>query len=364
MRKKDLIIRKVTARPVTIPMKRPLMARHKFTHWVAVVVDIETEGEVRGHGYICPYLASGVAAHVRIIEMLGEAYVGRTISPTKIFDESMRSILTIGQNGVGLSALAGLDIALWDAFAKAQDVPLAVALGSEISPVKSYNSCGLWRIPLDELGDEAIELRDEFNFSAIKMRLGRETTNEDICAAQNVINAVPDTIVMSDFNQSLTYSEAVNRLRALDDIGLHWFEEPLVYSDLAGCARLSQKMRTPIMLGENFNGPRDMHEALKAQACDMVMPDLMRIGGVTGWMRAVAIAEQYSMAISSHLMPEISSHLMLATPNRGWLEWTDWLEPILKDPFIVKDGNVIVPNKAGAGIEWDEAALDRYAINN
>ena len=196
------------------------------------------------------------------------------------------------------------------------------------------------------------------------MRLGRETTNEDICAAQNVINAVPDTIVMSDFNQSLTYSEAVNRLRALDDIGLHWFEEPLVYSDLAGCARLSQKMRTPIMLGENFNGPRDMHEALKAQACDMVMPDLMRIGGVTGWMRAVAIAEQYSMAVSSHLMPEISSHLMLATPNRGWLEWTDWLEPILKDPFIVKDGNVIVPNKAGAGIEWDEAALDRYAINN
>ena len=364
MSKKDLIIRKVTARPVTIPMKRPLMARHKFTHWVAVVVDVETEGGVRGHGYICPYLASGVAAHVRIIEMLGEAYVGRTIAPTKIFDESMRSILTIGQNGIGLSALAGLDIALWDAFAKAQDVPLAVALGSEISPVKSYNSCGLWRIPLDELGDEAIELRDQCNFSAVKMRLGRETTNEDICAAQNVLNAVPDIIVMSDFNQSLTYSEAVNRLRALDDIGFHWFEEPLVYSDLAGCARLSQKMRTPIMLGENFNGPRDMHEALKARACDMVMPDLMRIGGVTGWMRAVAIAEQYSMAVSSHLMPEISSHLMLATPNRGWLEWTDWLEPILKDPFIVKDGNVIVPNKTGAGIEWNEAALDRYAIDN
>ena len=118
------------------------------------------------------------------------------------------------------------------------------------------------------------------------------------------------------------------------------------------------------MLGENFYGPRDMHEALKAKACDMVMPDLMRIGGVTGWMRAVAIAEQYSMAVSSHLMPEISAHLMLATPNRGWLEWTDWLEPILKDPFEIQNGDVIVPNKSGVGIEWDEAALARYAIDN
>ena len=281
-----------------------------------------------------------------------------------MFDESMRSILTIGQNGVGLSALAAVDVALWDAFAKAQDAPLAVALGSEISPVKSYNSCGLWRIPLDELEDEAIELRDQYNFSAVKMRLGRETISEDIRAAQNVLNAIPETIVMSDFNQSLTYSDAVNRLRALDDIGLHWFEEPLIYSDLAGCARLSQKMRTPIMIGENFYGPRDMHEALKAKACDMVMPDLMRIGGVTGWMRAAAIAEQYSMAVSSHLMPEISAHLMLATPNRGWLEWTDWLEPILKDPFEVQNGDVIVPNKSGVGIEWDEAALARYAIDN
>ena len=217
---------------------------------------------------------------------------------------------------------------------------------------------------MDELEDEAIELRDQYNFSAVKMRLGRETISEDIRAAQNVLNAVPETIVMSDFNQSLTYSDAVNRLRALDDVGLHWFEEPLIYSDLAGCARLSQKMRTPIMLGENFYGPRDMHEALKAKACDMVMPDLMRIGGVTGWMRAAAIAEQYSMAVSSHLMPEISAHLMLATPNRGWLEWTDWLAPILKDPFEVQNGDVIVPNKSGVGIEWDEAALARYAIDN
>ena len=362
MSRKDLVIRKISARAVSIPIRRPIVAGLKFTRWLAVIVDIETEGDVRGRGYICPYLESAAAAHLQIINMLGEAYEGRTVAPSKMFDESLSKISAIGQNGVALSSLAALDVALWDTFARAHEMPLAVALGSEVGPVKAYNSCGLWRIPIKDLAEEAVELRDQYNFSAVKMRLGRETTDNDIAAASSVLNAVPNTIVMSDFNQSLTYSEAVNRMRALDDMGLCWFEEPLRYSELAGCARLSEKMRTPIMLGENFHGPRDMHEALKANACDMVMPDLMRIGGVTGWMRAAAIAEQYSISVSSHLMPEISAHLMLATPNCGWLEWTDWLEPILKDPFSVHDGEVIVPNKPGVGFDWDEDALGRYAL--
>ena len=362
MSRKDLVIRKVGVRVVRIPMKRPLVANLSLKHWLAVAVDIETEGDVRGLGYICPYLDSAVASHVRVINMLGEAYEGRTIAPSKMFDESMRRIAALGQNGIALAAVAALDVAFWDTFARAHEMPLAAALGSEVGRVKAYNSCGLWRIPLEDLAEEAVELRDQYNFSAVKMRLGRETTDEDIAAVSSVLNAIPNTVVMSDFNQSLTYSEAVNRMRALDDMGLYWFEEPLKYSELAGCARLSEKMRTPIMLGENFHGPRDMHEALRARACDMVMPDLMRIGGVTGWMRAAAIAEQYSVSVSSHLMPEISAHLMLATPNCGWLEWTDWLEPILKDPFAVEEGAVIVPKKPGVGFDWDEDALNRYSF--
>jgi mandelate racemase len=83
---------------------------------------------------------------------------------------------------------------------------------------------------------------------------------------------------------------------------------------------------------------------------------------LAGWVRAAAIAEQYGMEVSSHLMPEISADLMLATPTRGWLEWTDWLEPILKGPFQIAGGDVIVPDAPGVGIEWDEAALARYAL--
>ncbi|MCZ6863211.1 MAG: mandelate racemase [Alphaproteobacteria bacterium] len=363
MANKNLIIRNVRVRAANIPLKRPLVASvAQFTHWVALIVDIETEGDVRGRGYICPYLPQTAAAFGRVAEMLAEGWIGRTVAPARMYDEGMKRIQTIGQNGVGLGGLAAMDVALWDTFARAHDMPLAVALGAEVAPVKAYNSSGLWLQDPELLAREAVELRDEHGFSAVKMRFGRETIAEDVQSARNVMEAVPGTIVMSDFNQGLSYSEAVNRLRALDDEGLHWFEEPIIYSDLAGCARLSEKMRTPIMLGENFHGPRDMHEALKANACDMVMPDLMRIGGVTGWMRAAAIAQQYSVEVSSHLMAEISAHLMLATPTRGWLEWTDWLEPILKDPFTVKDGEVHVPDTPGVGVEWDEAALDRYAL--
>jgi mandelate racemase len=108
-------------------------------------------------------------------------------------------------------------------------------------------------------------------------------------------------------------------------------------------------------------GPEQMAQALAAGACDYVMPDAERIGGVTGWMRAAALAQGAGLEMSSHLFPEVSCHLLAATPTCHWLEYVDWAEPILQTPAQLKNGQVIIPERPGAGIEWNEEAVKRYA---
>jgi mandelate racemase len=102
-------------------------------------------------------------------------------------------------------------------------------------------------------------------------------------------------------------------------------------------------------------------EAVVAQAADLYMPDLMRIGGVTGWMRAAAIAGAAGHPMSNHLYPEVSAHLLRVTESCDWLEWRDWGNPIIAQPFEVKDGFVHVPNRPGNGIEWNEDAIRKFA---
>jgi mandelate racemase len=145
-------------------------------------------------------------------------------------------------------------------------------------------------------------------------------------------------------------------------VGLAWIEEPTRWDDYAGNARVAAALATPIMIGESFWGPHDMAKALDAQACDYVMPDAMKIGGVSGWLRAAALAEAKAMPMSSHLYPEISVHLLAVTPTAHWLEYMDWGESILVDPIVIKDGFAHVPDRPGAGIEWNEEAVQRYAV--
>ncbi len=185
----------------------------------------------------------------------------------------------------------GLDMAIWDALAKAAGLPVAQLLGSSVGKLRAYNTNGLWLLPLEKLAGEARELVTEGNFSAIKVRLGRPKIADDLKALKLVRGAIGDEIqLMCDFNQGQTLQEAIWRCHALDDQGLYWFEEPVVFDNYAQSAQLARELKTSVQIGENIYGLRSFFDAVQAQAADLYMPDLMRIGGVTGWMRAAAIA--------------------------------------------------------------------------
>jgi mandelate racemase len=167
---------------------------------------------------------------------------------------------------------------------------------------------------------------------------------------------------MVDYNQVLAVEEALARGSALDDETIYWLEEPIRHDDYAGCARLSGALKTPIQIGENFSLASAMETALAAGAADYVMPDLERIGGVTGWQRAAALATAHRTEMSSHLYPEVSAHLLAVTPTCHFLEYMDWVDRIVQEPLRIVDGCAVIPDRPGNGLIWDAAAVARYRM--
>jgi len=354
-----LTFKSIRARPVVLKLKRPVVARiATLTDWPMILIDLATEEGIVGRSYLEPYSIKAMRYLVPALHDFGEMLKGRRVAPFELYDAARKSLHFVGYEGMSMIAVSGLDMAAWDALAKAAGVPLCVLLGGSVGPVKSYNSNGLWLREPAAVAAEAIELRDEGGFTGLKLRLGRERIRDDLATIEAVRKAVgSDMHLMVDFNQGLNLDEALERCHMIDDLGLAWIEEPIVYDNFDGFAQLAAELKTPLQIGENFYGPRDLHKALQMKACDYVMPDFMRIGGVTGWLRSAAIAGAAGVPMSTHLYPEVAAHVMRVTETAHWLEWQDWADPILQKPYAIKDGLLHIPDVPGIGLEWNEDAV-------
>ena len=360
-----LTIRGLKAIGVEVPMARPL-GTSAATVRIAplLLVDLDTEEGVTGRAYLFCYVPSAAPAIACVLQEVLTAVKGDRVAPVDIAAKLAKRYTLIGVQGVVRMALAALDVACWDALAIAAGMPLAVFLGGTVRPIPAYNSNGLGLMSPDAAADEAVELL-EGGFGGVKLRLGYPTLEEDIATVRAVRKRLPDGIaLMVDYNQALTAAEAIRRGRALDGEGIYWMEEPIRHDDYAGNAAVAREVATPVQIGENFSGPQTMAVALAAQACDYVMPDMERIGGVTGWQRAAGLAAASGIEMSSHLFPEVSAHLLAATATRHWLEYVDWATPILKEPLRIVDGAAAVRDAPGNGLAWDDAAVRRYRMSS
>jgi len=355
-------VRSLRARPVLVPLKRPpVSASGGIPAAALVLIDLETDGGITGRSYVFAFASWALGPVVGCLQAMLEMIKGDALAPLEI-EAKLRARLTLLDTPglVGL-ALAGIDMAAWDALAQAHRVPLVTLLGGALKPIAAYNSTGLWLKPVDTLADEAEALLAE-GFRAVKLRLGRDDAAQDVAAVRAVKARIGERVtLMCDFNQRLTVNEAILRGRALDGEGLYWIEEPVRHDDYEGYARIAADVKTPIQTGENLVDTFEMARAIAARSLDYVMPDVQRIGGVTGWLRAAALAHAHGIEMSSHLFPEFSVHLLGATPTCHWLEFMDWAEPVLREPLRVKDGLAQIPDRPGAGIVWNEDAVQRYA---
>ena len=358
-----LTVRSISARAVSVPMARSLWTSAQVVREAPLLlVDLHTEEGVVGHAYLFCYLPAAGAAINALLSDLSLHLRGQSAAPVSLRRSLSGRFRLLGQRGIASMAAAAIDMAAWDALARAAGLPLARILGAEPRPIRAYNSTGLGLVAPDAAAREAVELL-EGGFGAIKMRLGRADPRADLEAVRAVRRAIPENIrLMSDYNQALSPAEALERCRSLDSEGLFWIEEPIRHDDYRSYVRLKESLSTPVQIGENFAGPKAMESALSAQCTDFVMPDVERIGGVSGWMEAAALAASHDIEMSSHLFPEISAHLLSATPTSHWLEYVDWASPVLKSPPLLADGSITPSEAPGCGIEWDEEAVARYLV--
>ncbi len=347
--------------PVLAPLPRPVRtASGTIASFPLVLIDVSTDAGVEGRAYAQVYLPELLPALAQCVQGMAGMLIGQALVPRELHGLLARRCRLFGLKGMTGVALGGLDMALWDTWARALGQPLVRALGAQPRPIKAYNSVGLYdAASVPEIAEETRAA----GYAGLKIKLGFDTLAEDLAAVRAARRALGEGIaLMVDYNQSLSLPEAMRRCKALDDEGLTWIEEPVMADDLAGCARLAEAVNTPIQIGENFHGPAEMRKAIDACAMDLVMPDPQYIHGVTGWLEAAALAHAAGLPMSSHTFVEASMHLLCATPTADWLEVLDAAGGLRLKSLQLQDGCLAPWNTPGIGIDWDEDAVARHRV--
>jgi mandelate racemase len=359
----SLTIRSIGVRAVDAPLDPPLRnSLNTIGRAPLVIADLQTEEGPRGTAYVWPYAVEALGPTASLVRSIGATLAGRPLAPSTLWTELQNRFRLLGAEGLVGIALAALDMAAWDALGRAADLPLCRILGAEPRPLPAYASLRGWGPTM--LAPEAGEAVALLGVRAVKFKLGHQRLEEDLATVRAVREAVGEAVeILVDYNQALTRPEAERRGRALEMLDVRWLEEPLPVADDAGLATLARSLSLPVQGGENWWGPVAMARSLAARATDLCMPDVMKIGGVTGWMKAAALAEAARVPMSSHIFVEASAQLLPATPSAHYLEYLDIAGPLLLEPLRIADGLAQVPTRPGLGLEWDAQALRRFAAD-
>jgi mandelate racemase len=353
-------IRSVRVRTARVPLPVPhTTASGTVAESPLVLTDVVCDDGSVGHSIVFTYTPVALKPVADLVSGFGEWIKGDAAAPHDVEQKLARRLRLLGPQGLTGIAVAAIDMALWDASARRQQMSLAQLLGGTAKPINAYGAVGYDGV---QISARTAEDWGKRGFKGVKAKIGYPSVEEDVAVIRAMRAAGgPEMAIMVDYNQCLTPTEAVQRMRVLDDEGLTWVEEPTLAHDYAGHALIAREAATPIQAGENWWGALDMQHALDANASDYLMPDVMKIGGVTGWLRAAALAHAANKKASSHLWPEISAQLLSVTPTAHWLEYADWWNAVVAEPLVVTDGQASFDGVIGSGVEWNAKAIERYA---
>jgi L-alanine-DL-glutamate epimerase-like enolase superfamily enzyme len=269
-----------------------------------------------------------------------------------------------GPGGIFTLALSAVDIACWDLKGKAMGQSVCALLGGLRDRVATYASGALMRPhPIDYLAKAGPRLRD-MGFRQMKMQCGSEPT---VAASVERVRVMresigPDIDLMCDINQLWSVNQAIEVGRRIEPYHLFWLEDPTTHDDYPGMARIADALTTPIAAGEYHYGIVPFRHLLEHRSIDIVMIDLLRVGGITQWMKVAGMAEAFNLPVVSHLVPEIHVHLVAAIPNGLTVEYMPWTLSLYEQTPPIEGGQLVVPKKPGLGLAFDQAAMKRFQI--
>ena len=269
-----------------------------------------------------------------------------------------------GPGGIFTLALSAVDTACWDLRGKAAGQSVCALLGGLRDRVATYASGALMRPhPIDYLAKAGPRLYD-MGFRQMKMQCGSEPTAAASVERVRVMrDAVgPDVDLMCDINQLWSVHHAIDVGRRIEPYHLYWLEDPVAHDDYPGLARVADALSTPIAAGEYHYGIVPFRHLLEARSIDIVMIDLLRVGGITQWLKVAGMAEAFNLPVVSHLVPEIHVQLVAAVPNGLTVEYMPWSLCLFEEGPAIENGLLVVPKQPGLGLAFDAAAIKRYQV--
>jgi len=353
-------ITNITLTPVVVPLGRPMRTASGALPGAALgLIDVETSAGVTGHAYIFTYTPKLLKASLALNEDIKDVFIGQTISPASCFSRFQSTFRLLGIQGLLGMWFSGVEMALWDALGKLENKSVAQLLGGEARPLRAYDSYGIVD-PDEDLPLIAASMRQ--GFTGIKIKVGLGNTEDDVRSITAVRELIgPDIALMVDYNQSLDVAGALERAKRISEYDIYWLEEPVPAEDLTGHSAVREQGPIPVQTGENWWYPSGAANAINADCSDYIMPDLMKIGGFTGWKAVIKMAAAKNLPVSSHAFVEVSAHALAATPGAHWHEYLDKARPILVDAYDVENGTVCARGP-GLGIEWNLAKVAEFTI--
>ncbi len=358
-------ISKLHTQLVNIPLAKPIKtAIHDMRSVGCVLVSVHSDEGLVGEGYCFALNAVRLKAFDEIVKSFAPLIEGQDADYIEgIWENIYQSLNAMGQKGMTIGALAAVDTALWDLQGKDLNKPLHRIFGACRDRVKTYASGGLWLSQsIDELCAEAQSFVDQ-GFRSMKIRVGKATWQEDIARVKAVRETIGDNIeLLSDANQSLNTKQAIKLGRELEAYDIGWFEEPVSAQNLTGYTEIRQKLDINIASGETEYTRYGMKAMLDVQACDILMPDLQRMGGISEMRKVAALSASYDVPISTHIFTEQSLCIAGSATNCISVEHMPWFEPLFNESMDMEDGDLLIPERPGTGFTFNQDAIARFKL--
>lgn len=360
-------IKTIRSQVVRVPLDEPLAGGPPYarSHNQFVILRVETEDGVEGIGV--SFFGGALSPTLKhAVDQLGEIIIGDDPLRIEALTQKLRTAAaSAGPGGIVALAIAGIDMALWDIKGKYLGQSLGFMLGGLRDRVPAYASGALVRAyPLDHLVKAARTLVEK-GFQQMKTQLalpGDTTPAREAEHARRIREAVgPDVDLMCDINQRWSTHQAMDIGKRIEEVNFYWLEDVTAHDDYTGLARVADALTTPLAGGECLYGVTPFRHMIEAHSVDIVMIDLIRVGGVANWMKVAAMAEAFNLPVVSHLLPEIHVHLVSAVPNGLTVEYMPWSFRLFEEVPIPVKGELVVPTKPGLGLAFSRD-IDRYVV--
>jgi D-galactarolactone cycloisomerase len=373
-------ITEVTAYPISFPLEVPSRDATGVWHdWSTVLVKITVENGTYGWGEIGPLHGGGLPVFTAIVDhklkdlLLGESVFDRERLYVKMLGTGTGSY-AFGQKGAIITAIAGIDIALWDVAGKLLKTPVYNMLGGVYhQKIPAYASGFFGKdgrsLTAEECGEEAKSYADQ-GFQGIKMKVGfgRDQDLRNLEAVRNALG--PDLGIMVDANQGFSYHDILKIARDMSAFDLTFIEEPLPINDLEAMANLVKAIDVPIAAGENYYTRFEFRDVITRRAVNIIQPDIIHAGGITETKKIVDMASAWNIPCAPHIHATVgvpaSIHLLTSVPNTLAAEYITsggsfrLRKALYGEAYIAEDGFVSAPDLPGLGIEINDSALEQY----